>query len=148
MLIKKRYLLVCIVLMMSKSALVSGDDLNYLVFDKILFGTFTCKSPSDETYNMICPKKYLQVSGWVRDGSDGVPVEISEVTMYAEVSGNIFSSSLDDTGYGLKECEKAINLVKSNPGKWDLKVGRNSYSIVYCEVFNQLLMQQYYAEQE
>ncbi len=137
----------------SNMAMAQGINLNYHVFDKVLYGRLSCYPEGLPAMNVSCPSRYVDISGWVREALEDVPAEISEVTVFTKIVGEFFvnrESTLEGE-YGLNECRRAINLVKSNPAKWDLRLGfleSTPDAIVYCEAFNQSLMQQYYAEQE
>jgi len=95
--------------------------------------------------------KYIHFSGWVRESFGDVPADISETTVYTEISSDLYytPSTQLESEYRFKACGKAMSLVKSNPSKWDLKIGINgSGTLMYCEALNQSLVQQYYAEQQ
>lgn len=151
MIMKKVYLLICIALLIPKSVLAESNDQEYYVFDKLLYGNYSCIRDTVEPQNAWCNmERFIHLSGWLREGSEEIPADISETTVFSEISAEFFlhSSKIEENHY-LKECSRAINLVKSNPSKWDLKIGiYSSYILNYCEAVNQSLVQQYYAEQE
>ncbi len=151
---KKLLLLSTILLMSSKVLAVEGYQ--YLVFDKILSGVTSCFEKDDPLTNLQCNRDrgYFVLSGWVRVGQDGLPSDIGESSVFMELDFLFYRS--DRSGVqeeaGVSYCRKAITLVKSNPEKWDLKIGSSNSNgiektIYYCEVINQSLMKQYYAEQ-
>lgn len=150
MFLKNIYLAVCATLLIVKPVWADIET-EYYVFDKLLHGTYSCIRDTSVPYNMGCDiPQYIHLSGWMREGSEEVPADISETTVYAEISAEFFLNRVKiDEFYTLKECKRAMNLVKSNPSKWDLKIGTSwSNVLTYCEAVNQSLMQQYYAEQE
>ena len=153
MLNKKVILLALIVLFSSNSAWAEGDGYTSHIFDKVLHGYYSCIRLGSKQRNISCKAKYIRVIGWEREGSDSVPTNISDVTVLTAVNGEI-PESLDapiEGEYGLSECLKAMNLVKSNPGKWDLMLGFQELdsgedAVIHCEAINQSLMQQLYIE--
>ncbi|MEH6347442.1 MAG: hypothetical protein V7785_20260 [Bermanella sp.] len=152
MFIKKAYLIAYFTLLILKSALAESSDQSYYIYDKLLHGTYSCIRDTVEPMNTECyvDRKYIHLSGWLRRGSEEIADDISDTTFFFAISAEFFlhSSTVEENHY-LKECSRAMNLVKSNPNKWDLKIGINSSDIlIYCEAVNQSLMQQYYSEQE
>ncbi len=148
---KKLCLIPSFILLVLKPALAVSSEQDYHVFDKLLHGTYSCIRNTVEPASTKCyiVDQYIHLSGWVREGSEEVPADISETTVFSEISAQFYlhSSTIEETYY-LKECSRGMSLVKSNPNKWDLKVGINSTGILtYCEAVNQSLVQQFYAEQ-
>ncbi len=146
--------MVSVVFLISAKALAI-DDLKYLVFDKVLSGTTSCFDKSISPWNFMCSldEMHFILSGWVRVGQDGLPSDVGDSSVFMELDSVFYDRG---RSYGLEDvsvsyCRKAITLVKSNPSKWDLKIGIQdgwSNTIRYCEAINQSLMKQYYAEQE
>lgn len=136
----------------------SSSELSYITFDKVLFGIFNCSSPDYPRTNIACHirnrHQNLNISGWKRISSTGENSETSDTVSFVELNASFYmsDSSVEHFYHGLDSCLTAINLVKSNPIKWDLRIGIDvgnwSNRLYSCEAINSDLMKQYHAEKQ
>lgn len=151
---KKLSCLLWIVLGTSLTTLTYATDMTYVTFDKILFGTISCRSMPEPEFNLTCgamKEQFVRLSGWKRIDESGQDSEISEITAYVELDPIMYVHNYAiHHSDGFNECRKAILLVKSDPIKWDLRVGTESEyrRILSCEAVNYDLMKQYHAEKQ